>query len=185
MRCIHLHYTTKYGFNRSKKLKTYKVEKVISNEKVKIKSDTPILTECHLDHNKPDIMIHDTKAKEIILIEVGITNKSLLIQTEVTKSRKYEMLANELKCLYPGTSVNIIPVVLTWDGIVTKFFRRYMEEIGLNKNIQAYLQTVTLKRTLESILIDCKVNERTDWIDQELNEKMAKLEDRDGDSIIL
>ena len=60
-----------------------------------------------------------------------------------------------------------------------------MEEIGLSKNIQAYLQTATLKRTLESILVDYKINERTDWIDQELNEKMAELEDRDGDSIIL
>ena len=90
---------------------------------MKIKSDIPILTDLRLDHNKPDLMIHDLKTKEITLVEVGITNKDILKTTEVTKLRKYEMLANKLESMHPGTKVTIIPVVLTWDGLVTKYFK--------------------------------------------------------------
>ena len=85
---------------QKQQIENYKGEGVISNNRVRIKSDLPIETELRVDHNKPDL-----KAKEIMLIEVGITNKNILTTTEVTKGRKYEMLANELKSIiYPGTS---------------------------------------------------------------------------------
>lgn len=38
VRCIHLHNVIKYGLRKSKRLKGFKVENVISNERVKIKS---------------------------------------------------------------------------------------------------------------------------------------------------
>src|SRR5699024_10997135 len=74
-----------------------------------------LIVVCNLDirmHNKPDLMIRDLRTKGITLIEVGITNKNILATTELTKSRKYELLANELKCIHPGTKVTIIPVVM-------------------------------------------------------------------------
>ena len=111
VRCLHFQFTKKYGFNKNKKLKNYKVENVLANERVKIKSDIPILTELRIEHNKPDLMIHDYVAKEITLVEVGITNKDILQKTELLKLHKYDELANELKCLHPGTKVMIIPVV--------------------------------------------------------------------------
>ena len=45
----------------------------------------------------------------------------------------------------------IIPYVLTWDGIVTKFHKSYAKEIGLTTKIQSYIQFIVLKKTLESI----------------------------------
>ena len=45
----------------------------------------------------------------------------------------------------------IIPYVLTWDGIVTKFHKSYTKEIGLTAKIESYIQFVILKKTLESI----------------------------------
>src|SRR5690606_1814057 len=131
--------------NNNKKLKNYKVQNVITNDRVKIKSDVPILTELRIEHNKPDLMIHDLRTKEIILIEVGITNKNILPTTELTKSRKYELLANELKCIHPGTTVTTIPVVMTWDGLVTRHFKRYMKQLQVDAKLQAYIQSVVLK----------------------------------------
>ena len=122
-------------------MKNYKVEGVTSNDRVRIKSDLPIETELRVDHNKPDIMVHDLKAKEIMLIEVGITNKNILTTTEVTKSRKYEMLANELKSIYPGTGVIIVPVVMTWDGLVTKYFKKHIEKLEINEKVVSFIQT--------------------------------------------
>jgi hypothetical protein len=176
VRCLHFQYAKMYGLNKNKKLKNYKVQNVISNERVKIKSDVPILTELRVDHNKPDLMIHDLRTKEITLVEVGITNKNILATTELTKSRKYELLANELKCIHPGTKVTIIPVVLTWDGLVTRYFQRYMRQLQVSDKLQAYIQTVVLKRTCESILIDCQKEQRGDWLEEEMSDLMERFE---------
>ena len=125
----------KYGLNNSKKMKYYEAQQVLSNERVKIKSDIPILTELRLEHNKPDLMVHDLRSKQITLIEVGITNKHILANTETTKWRKYELLANDLKCMYQGHSVEIIPVVMTWNGWVTHLFKKYMKKLEVKNRL--------------------------------------------------
>ena len=47
-------------------------------------------------HDRPDIVIHDKKRKEIILIEIGITSQDRLITVETEKQHKYDLLANQL-----------------------------------------------------------------------------------------
>ena len=175
VRCLHFQYTKKYGLNKNKRLKNYKVEQVVSNERVKIKSDIPVVTELRIEHNKPDLMIHDLRTKEITLIEVGITNKDILAKVESEKSLKYQLLANELKCLYPGTTVTIIPVVMTWDGLVTRYFKHYMKQLEVEQRLLAYIQTVVLKKTCESILATCR-DPRNDWLEEEASDLMAQLE---------
>ena len=76
---------------------------------------------------------------------MGITNKDILAKVESEKSLKYQLLANELKCLYPGTTVTIIPVVMTWDGLVTRYFKHYMKQLDVKQRLLAYFQTVVLK----------------------------------------
>ena len=176
VRCLHFMFTKRYGLNGKKKLKNYKVQKVVGDEKVKIKSDMAILTELRLEHYKPDLMIHDIRKKEITLVEVGITNKNILDKTELEKAHKYAILANELKCIHPGTQVTTIPVVMTWDGLVTRHFKRYMKQLQVTSKLQAYIQSVVLKKTCESILVDCRDGLRTDWLDEEASELMGQLE---------
>ena len=63
------------------------------------------------------------------------------------------MLANEMGAMHK-CKTRIIPYVLTWDGIVTKFHKSYAKEIGLTAKIQSYIQFIVLKKTLESISYD-------------------------------
>ncbi|TBU13093.1 hypothetical protein CWI38_0533p0020 [Hamiltosporidium tvaerminnensis] len=70
----------------------------------------------------------------ITLIEVGITSQDSLQIVETEKLRKYDLLANELGLIYK-CSVEIIPYVMTWDGI-------------------AYIQSLVLKKTVETISFD-------------------------------
>ena len=90
----------------------------MSNEFAEIRVDTRIKTDIKINNNRPDIFVYDKKRKEIILIEVGITNQDLLQTVEVEKQRKYDILANELSLLYKCKS-KIFPYVITWDGLVT------------------------------------------------------------------
>ncbi len=81
---------------------------MLANENVEIRVDTRIKTDVKIKHDRPDLFIHDKKTNEITLIEVGITNLDLLTQVENEKTRKYDLVANELSLMY-NCKVNIIP----------------------------------------------------------------------------
>ena len=87
------------------------------------------------------------------LIEVGITSPYRLLTVETEKKRKYNILANKLGS-ENNCKTKIIPYVLTWDGIVTTFHKRYSKEIGITDSVEAYIQSIVLKKTLESIFFD-------------------------------
>ena len=62
----------------------------------------------------------------------------------------YDVLANELSQIYKCKS-KIIPFVITWDGVVTKYHKQHIKDLEISKNAQAYIQTKIIKKTLESI----------------------------------
>lgn len=142
---------------------------------MKIKSDVPIQTELRIENNKPDLLIHDLRTNEIILIEVGITSKRVLATTETTKGRKYDLLGKELSLMYGRAKVTLVPIVLTWDGLVTKYFKKHMATLNINKKVQGYIQNVVLKRTLESIMIDYK-NQNEEIDDEVVEELLAQAD---------
>ncbi|TBU09517.1 hypothetical protein CWI39_0065p0050, partial [Hamiltosporidium magnivora] len=89
----------------------------------------------------------------ITLIEVGITSQDSLQIVETEKLRKYDLLANELGLIYK-CSVEIIPYVMTWDGIVTKYHKSHLKRLEIPMNVEAYIQSIVLKKTVETISFD-------------------------------
>ena len=81
-----------------------------------------------------------------------------LIATETEKRRKYDILVNKMGAEF-GCATRIIPYVMSWDGIVTNIHRKYVQEIGLADSIEAYIQGIVLKKTLESISLDHRQGE--------------------------
>ncbi|KAF7679677.1 hypothetical protein TCON_2519, partial [Astathelohania contejeani] len=99
------------------------------------------------------IFIYDKKENEIILVEVGITSQDNLQIVETEKKRKYDLLANEFGLLYKAKT-KIIPYVMTWDGVVTKYHRNYLKELNIINTMEAYIQSTVLKKTLETISLE-------------------------------
>ncbi|TBU02045.1 hypothetical protein CWI36_1202p0010, partial [Hamiltosporidium magnivora] len=62
-----------------------------------------------------------------------------IVETE--KLRKYDLLANELGLIYK-CNVEIIPYVMTWDGIVTKYHKTYVKRLQIPMNVEAYIQSI-------------------------------------------
>ena len=96
MRCIHLGLCTKYGLKAFPRMRNHSVQEIVANENVEIRVDTRVRTGIKIDANRPDILIHDKKRREIILIEIGITSQDRLLTVETEKKRKYDVLANKL-----------------------------------------------------------------------------------------
>jgi len=43
---------------------------------------------------------------------------------------------------------------MTWNGLVTKYHKRHRNEIGIQLKTEAYIQSLVLKKTFESISFD-------------------------------
>ncbi|KAF7683979.1 hypothetical protein TCON_0823 [Astathelohania contejeani] len=153
LRCVHLLLANKYGFKKPKKLRTHSVQEVMENQRAQIQVDTRIRTDILIKNNRPDIFIYDEKENEIILVEVGITSQDNLRIVETEKKRKYDLLANELSLLYKAKT-KIIPYVMTWDGVVTKYRRNYLKELNITPTIEAYIQSTVLEKTIETISLE-------------------------------
>ncbi|KAM7281780.1 hypothetical protein ISCGN_005698 [Ixodes scapularis] len=65
---------------------------------------------------------------------------------------------------------------MTWDGLLTRHFKGYMKQLEVTDRLLAYMQSVVLKQTCESILEDCRRIQRRDWLEDEVDEMMAQLE---------
>ncbi|TBU13171.1 hypothetical protein CWI38_0512p0060, partial [Hamiltosporidium tvaerminnensis] len=142
-----------FSFKSSKRIRSHSVQEILDNEYAEIRVDTRIKTDVKIRNNRPDIFILDKKKNKITLIEVGITSQDSLQIVETKKLRKYDLLANELGLIYK-CSVEIIPYVMTWDGIVTKYHKSHLKRLEIPMNVEAYIQSIVLKKTVEIISFD-------------------------------
>ncbi|TBU15418.1 putative Dcp1-like decapping protein, partial [Hamiltosporidium tvaerminnensis] len=147
VRCLHLLLINRYKFKSSKRIRSHSVQEILDNEYAEIRVDTRIKNDVKIRNNRPDIFILDKKKNKITLIKVGITSQDSLQIVETEKLRKYDLLANELGLIYK-CSVEIIPYVMTWDGIVTKYHKSYLKRLEIPMNVEAYIQSIVLKKTV-------------------------------------
>ncbi|KAF9762716.1 hypothetical protein NGRA_1800 [Nosema granulosis] len=88
-----------------------------------------------------------------MIIKTLITSLDNLQTVELEKARKYDLLAIEVGLMYK-CKVWIIPYVMTWDGCVTTYNRKYVRSLNLSASTETYIQSRVLKKTLESISLN-------------------------------
>ncbi|TBU10378.1 reverse transcriptase [Hamiltosporidium tvaerminnensis] len=180
VRCIHLLLLNKYKFKSSKRIRSHSVQEILDNEYAEIRVDTRIKTDVKIRCNRPDIFILDKRQNKITLIEVGITSQDSLQIVETEKLRKYDLLANELGLIYK-CSVDIIPYVMTWDGIVTKYHKTYVKRLQIPMNVEAYIQSIVLKKTVETISFDRRRGLESGLNAEESWERETLIDNEEGD----
>ncbi|KAL6121353.1 hypothetical protein NUSPORA_01742 [Nucleospora cyclopteri] len=136
LRCIHLLMCLRYGLKLSKNIRNHNVQEIVCNEDVEIRVDNRIKSNVKIQCNKPDLFIYDKKCYN--QIKLGITSQDNLQTVETKKLRNYDLLANELSLFYK-CKVKIIPFVLTWDGVITKYHRMYVKKLFMSTKIQAFI----------------------------------------------
>ena len=115
-------------------------------------TDAEVQTTNKVQYNKPDIFVKDSRSKKVIIGEIGITSQHCLMERDLEKSTKYDYLIANLKSTYPGYSVLYFAIVMTWDGVMSKrTFKDLTEVLHLNKRQIAYMQLVSLRKTLSMV----------------------------------
>lgn len=79
------------------------------------------------------------------MVEIGITNKDRLKTIETEKYRKYDLLKNELGMMHK-CEVEVIPYVMTWDGLTTKCYKTYRKRLEIDKHVEAIYSLLLSKK---------------------------------------
>ncbi|XP_076384103.1 uncharacterized protein LOC143261870 [Megalopta genalis] len=81
-----------------------------------------------------------------------------ILKNENAEIRADTRISTDIKVTHNKPDIlsrtKIVPYVMTWDGVITKFHKKYLHELGIQDSIEAYIQSVVLKKTLESISIE-------------------------------
>lgn len=102
--------------------------------------------------------VYDYVNHKITIIEVGITNRWSLSKVEVTKMRRYDLLAGELRAQHQNYTVALVPVVVAWDSATTKHSLKHLEKIGLYRRDLAQIQVIALKQSTNMVRLDSLEN---------------------------
>ncbi|KAL4709150.1 hypothetical protein ACJJTC_015799 [Scirpophaga incertulas] len=83
----------------------------------------------------------------------GCREKIELDRMEILEHLTFWAEFRSLFCIFCAILI-ILPYVITWDGLVTKYHKKYRKEIGIQPKTEAYIQSLVLKKTLECISLE-------------------------------
>ncbi|KAK1933069.1 hypothetical protein X943_002039 [Babesia divergens] len=104
--------------------------------------------------NKPDIVVADYSKNVITLVEVGITCQDNLGQVERDKEAKYKALTEQMgnHKMNALTTIEVVPYVMTWDGLVTKRHTECRLKLGVSDRMEGQLQRICLQQTYDFVM---------------------------------
>jgi hypothetical protein len=93
-------------------------ETCLENDSYKLYFDRTILTDIHIKHNRPDIIILNKQQKQAYLLDLAVPNSHNITQTYNTKINKYLELSVAMRNLWCLEKISILPLVISATGIV-------------------------------------------------------------------
>ena len=105
--------------------------------------DYTIVTDRHLCHNRPDIVLSYLQQKKIYLIDISIPGDSRLVQKSVEKWTKYRDLQIEEDKMWQ-TSSRTVSVIIGALGSIPSDLLTYLSTVNLPISIVATMQKSVL-----------------------------------------
>jgi hypothetical protein len=96
----------------------YKPESCSENDNYKLYLDRTVLTDIHIQHNRPDILILNKQQKQAYLLDIAVPNSHNITQTYNTKINKYLELSVDMRNLWCLEKISILPFIISATGIV-------------------------------------------------------------------
>lgn len=125
----------------------YEPASVLENGQFTLYWDRPIITDRHIKNHRPDIVLIDRVKKSGIIIDVAVPLTKNLITTENEKIEKYQDLVIELKRMWKLSKVEVIPVVISVDGVVSKRFKQFLQKASLPTGLYVPMQRSVILHT--------------------------------------
>lgn len=129
----------------------YTPQTVEENEDAKILWDMPIQTDRLTLHNRPDIVVLYKAEKRALLIDITCPLDDNIHKSHVEKITKYMDLAHEIKELWHLDKVQIIPIVISANGLIHKDLPSYVAQLKLSDAVLVESQKAVVLETARII----------------------------------
>ena len=137
---IHWTLCKRFGFPHSEHVP----ERVLENENVKLLWDFSIQTDHHLEHNKPDILIHEKTSRGCYIIDVACPFDTRVKTKELEKVERYQDLKREISRIWECRNVCVVPIVIGALGTLSKNFSSWAEKIEVEEKIDVMQKACVL-----------------------------------------
>jgi hypothetical protein len=117
----------------------YKPESCLKNDNYKLYFDRTVLTDIHIQHNRPDIIILNKQQKQAYLLDIAVPNSHNITQTYNTKINNYLELSIAMRNLWCLEKMSILPFIISATGIVPQsLFKNLKFLVEIQKGILLY-----------------------------------------------
>jgi hypothetical protein len=113
---------------------SYTPEKCLENDNYKLYFDRTVLTDIHIKHNRPDIIILNKQQKQAYLLDIAVPNSHNITQTCNSKINKYLELSVAMR------NLSILPLVISATGIVPQSLFKNLKILDLGNTLVVEIQ---------------------------------------------
>jgi hypothetical protein len=118
----------------------YKPESCLENDNYKLYFDRTVLTDIHIQHNRPDIIISSKQQKQAYLLDITVPNSHNITQTYNTKINKYLELSVATRNLWCLEKISILPFIISATGIVPQSLFKNLKILDLENTLVVEIQ---------------------------------------------
>jgi hypothetical protein len=102
--------------------------------------DRTVLTDIHIQHNRPDIIILNKQQKQAYLLDIAVPNSHNITQTYNTKINKYLELSVAMRNLWCLEKISILPLIISAMGIVPQSLFKNLKILDLENRLVVEIQ---------------------------------------------
>jgi hypothetical protein len=119
--------------------RSYTPEISLENDNYKLYFDRTVLTDIHIKHNRPDIIILNKQQKQAYLLDIAVSNSHNITQTYNTKINKYLELS-AMRNLWCLEKISILPLIISATGIVSQSLFKNLKILDLENTLVVEIQ---------------------------------------------
>jgi hypothetical protein len=132
---IHMNLAVKFNLLKNTQPHySYTPESCLENDNYKLYFDRTVLTDIHIKHNRPDIIILNKQQKQAYLLDIAVPNSHNITQTCNSKINKYLELSVAMR------NLSILPLVISATGIVPQSLFKNLKILDLGNTLVVEIQ---------------------------------------------
>jgi hypothetical protein len=116
------------------------ITSIIKHDNYKLYFDRTVLTDIHIQHNRPDIIILNKQQKQAYLLDIAVPNSHNITQTYNTKINKYLELSVAMRNLWCLEKISILPFIISATGIVSQSLFKNLKILDLENTLVVEIQ---------------------------------------------
>jgi galactitol-specific phosphotransferase system IIB component len=119
---------------------SYTPESCLENDNYKLYFDRTVVTDIHIKHNRPDIIILNKQQKQAYLLDIAVSNSHNITQTYNTKINKYLELSVAMRNLWCLEKNSILPLIISVTGILPQSLFKNLKILDLGNTLVVEIQ---------------------------------------------